>query len=273
MQQICSLLIFQTPRLDKPIDQVSPWMDQSLRPIDAVFADLAAQDHRRFIKTHTPADGLPWDERVTYLCVGRDPRDVGMSWDHHFLNVDMNRFFQLRGKAVGNDDLAELMPKGPPRPAATIEERFWQWIEAPARSDAGQAGSGFGLVGTLAHLKSFWDLRDRPNVVMLHYGELKADLEGEMRKLARGLGIVVPEQRWPELVKAATFDEMRKHASEVGPNQTENIWRNPTDFFHSGKSGQWRDLLGAQGLARYRTRVAGLIDDTFSEWVHQGPIA
>lgn len=35
------------------------------------------------IKTHTALDGLPWDDRVTYVCVGRDPRDVALSWDNH----------------------------------------------------------------------------------------------------------------------------------------------------------------------------------------------
>ena len=46
------------------------------RALDDVVADLDAQTHRRFIKTHTPLDGLPHDPRVTYIGVGRDPRDV-----------------------------------------------------------------------------------------------------------------------------------------------------------------------------------------------------
>ena len=41
---------------------------------------LAAQRHRRFIKSHTPLDELPFDAQVSYVCVGRDPRDVGISW-------------------------------------------------------------------------------------------------------------------------------------------------------------------------------------------------
>jgi sulfotransferase family protein len=44
-----------------------------------VFAQLAAQEHRRFIKTHTPLDGIPLDPRVTYLVTARHPLDVAVS--------------------------------------------------------------------------------------------------------------------------------------------------------------------------------------------------
>jgi hypothetical protein len=59
-----------------------------------VFADLAAQTHRRFIKTHTPLDGIPNDPTVTYICVGRDPRDVALSMDHHIDNMDVGAFLE-----------------------------------------------------------------------------------------------------------------------------------------------------------------------------------
>ena len=73
-QMICALLVFQTADLPAPLDLISPWLDMQTRNPADVFADLDAQTHRRFIKTHTPYDGLPHDDRVTYICVGRDPR-------------------------------------------------------------------------------------------------------------------------------------------------------------------------------------------------------
>src|SRR6266487_1829618 len=82
-QMICGLLIFQTPDFDRPLAEITPWLDMQTRKLDEVFADLGAQAHRRFIKTHTPIDGLPQSDDVIYLCVGRDPRDVGVSMDNH----------------------------------------------------------------------------------------------------------------------------------------------------------------------------------------------
>jgi hypothetical protein len=41
------------------------------------------------------------------------------------------------------------------------------------------------------------------------------DLDGTMRGLAARLGIPIDERRWPELVHAATFDQMRRRAGEL----------------------------------------------------------
>lgn len=268
-QTICALLIFQTPKFPMHVDLISPWLEQSLRPLDSVKADLAAQTHRRFIKSHTPFDGLPFDERVTYICVGRDPRDVALSWDNHFLNVDMATFIELRGKAVGNDDLAELMP--PPErmiPPDDETERFWMWVDDPQPATETVAG----LRATLEHLDSFFVKRDLPNVVMLHYGDLKDDLEGQMRALAARLNISVPEGLWAELVPAATFDSMKSRAAEVAPNATESIWVDQSRFFNKGTSGQWAHILDDDGTKRYAARVAEIASPELSEWAHRGPI-
>src|SRR4051794_36859213 len=129
-QMVCALIIFQDPALPAPLTELSPWVDVQTRKIDDVFAALEAQQHRRFIKTHTPFDGIPHDDRVTYVCVGRDPRDVGISWDNHLNNLNMENFINARAAAVGLDDMAELMPKGfgEPPPEDPVD-RFWAWVD------------------------------------------------------------------------------------------------------------------------------------------------
>lgn len=265
-QTICALLIFQTTKFPQHLDLISPWLEQSLRPLDSVVADLEAQTHRRFIKSHTPFDGLPDDDRVTYICVGRDPRDVALSWDNHFANANIPVLLELRGNAVGNDDIEELLGNMQ-MPAPTELERFWQWVDDPTPI----ADTVTGLAYTLHHLDTFFSERSRPNVVLLHYDEMKADLEGQMRALAARLGIDVPEALWSELVPAATFESMRSQPESFGPNQTENIWLDRERFFHKGTSGQWRSLLDADGLQRYAARVDELASPELSEWAHQGP--
>src|SRR5581483_12365576 len=68
-QTIVALLVFGTTDLPKPVDLLSPWLEMCTRPLESVVSDLEAQTHRRFIKSHTPRDGLPWDPRVTYIVV------------------------------------------------------------------------------------------------------------------------------------------------------------------------------------------------------------
>jgi aryl sulfotransferase len=268
-QMICALLILQSENLPKPLDLISPWLDQQLRSLDEVVSDLEAQSHRRFIKSHTPLDGLPFDDGVTYIAVARDPRDVALSWDNHMTNLDLEAMLALREKAVGLDDLAELMPNGPPPPPPEDEiERYWAWMSDPTPV----TDSLGGLTFTLHHLRTFWAARDRANVVLLHYGDLKADLAGQMRALAKRLEIDVATDGFDRLVDAATFEAMKRNASKVGPNTSETIWHDSGRFFNRGMSGQWRDLIDEDGLRNYEARVRELADPELSAWVHQGPV-
>ena len=56
--------VVQTPTFDRSLDLISPWLDMQTRDRDSVIADLDAQQHRRFIKSHTPFDGIPDDEEI-----------------------------------------------------------------------------------------------------------------------------------------------------------------------------------------------------------------
>jgi hypothetical protein len=71
LQMLCALLIFDGPDFRVPLGQISPWMDMCNQSVAAVWRTLAAQTHRRFIKTHTPLDAVPWRSDGTYLVVGR----------------------------------------------------------------------------------------------------------------------------------------------------------------------------------------------------------
>ncbi len=262
-QMICALLIFQTPELPQPLDALSPWLDMQTRTAESMIADLEAQQHRRFIKSHTPLDGLRYDEQVTYICVGRDPRDVFISWDHHMENLDIIALFTARHNAIGLDDIMDEIAKGPPVRLEHEIDRFWEWVD-----DERPVTEWMSLHQTLHHLATFWNARDRANVVMLHYDELAADLEDEMRRLASRLGIDVPEGCWPGLVKAASFEHMRDHADVVAPDTANAIWQDNQRFFHQGTSGQWRRLLDDDDLERYFCRVRDLAAPDLAAWAH-----
>ncbi len=262
-QMICALLIFQDPQLPGPLTDLSPWLDVQTRSRDQVFAELAAQTHRRFIKTHTPYDGIPHDDRVTYITAGRDPRDVALSWDDHMANLNIENFINARAAAVGLDDLAELMPDGLPVPAADPIARFWEWIDS-------EAFDVTGMAELLHHLRGFWDRRNEPNIILLHYADLTADLEGEMRRVAGRLGIDVPEDKWPALVDAACFEQMKGRAEQLAPQVTDKFWNASGDFFKSGSSGKWQAFFTDADHERYEARLAHIDDPAFVDWLHHG---
>jgi aryl sulfotransferase len=153
-----------------------------------------------------------------------------------------------------------------PRPDSE-RDRFWQWVDDETPST--QVGSS--LRRTAEHLQTFRDATDKLDVVSLHYDDLKADLEGQMRQLAARLGIHVDEPLWPRLVHAATFESMRRRADTAVPGGPEH-WIDPAAFFSRGTSGQWCTLLDGTDLARYAARVRTLASDDLVDWVHSAPI-
>lgn len=263
MQMICALLIFRTPDLPAPLAELSPWLDMQTRPLADVIRDLDAQTHRRFIKTHTPLDGVPFDPRVTYLHVARDPRDAAMSWDNHLANMDLGAFVTTRVSAVGADDLEELgMTEPPPSPPDDPVDRFWEWIEG---RPVGEEVSG--LEHLVGNVRSFWERRHEPNVHLFHYADLRADLAGEMRRLAGILGVAEPDDR---LVEAATFESMKARAEELIPNSDTPFWVNQRQFFAKARSGEWRTFLDDAGQARYENALAKLVTPDLATWLHTG---
>jgi aryl sulfotransferase len=254
VQQICALLIFQTPDLPDQLARLSPWLDFLTVPRDEVFARLAAQEHRRFIKTHTPLDGIPPDHRVTYVVTARHPLDMAVSLYHQGDNIDRERMRQLAGQPE---------PAGPPRRRRPLRDWLLRWIEA----DPEPREELDSLPGVLWHLSDAWARRGEPNVSLVHYDDLSADLAGQMRRLAGQLRIAVPEAAWPGLVQAATFEYMRATASQVVPGG--GVLKSSAAFFRRGTSGAGREILTGPELARYHARAAELAPADLLAWLHR----
>lgn len=253
VQMICALLVFQTPELAAPLGRYSPWLDRVIYPREEVYARLAGQGHRRFIKTHTPLDGLPLDRRVTYIVTGRHPLDVAVSLYHQMGNLD--RSWQRQRDGV----------PAPPEPELEREPlRDWllDWIgqDADPRQDMDS------LPGLMWHLSDAWARRAEPNVVLVRYEDLCADLAGQMRWLAARLGFTVPGQRWPDLVEAATFSHMRANAAQV--IGTSRILKDSNAFFRRGGPGAGREVLTEQEAGRYHTRASQLAPPDLLTWLH-----
>jgi aryl sulfotransferase len=268
MQMICALLVFQTPDLPAPLGQLSPWLDWLITPREQLFARLEAQPHRRFIKTHTPLDGVPLDTRATYIVIGRHPLDMAVSLYHQGCNIDRDRVRQLTGRGEAAD------PPRRPRPA--LHDWLLTWIDAQDRPED-QLDS---LPGVIWHLSDAWRRRTDPAplsppagplgpaVLLVHYDDLLADLEGQMRHLADLLGIEVPEDKWPALVHAARFEQMRAAAASRTPAPG-GVLKDPGAFFRRGYSGAGAEVLTADELARYYARTARLAPPDLLDWLHR----
>jgi aryl sulfotransferase len=249
MQMICALLVFQTPELPAPLQELSPYMEQAIR--DEAYSQLADQGHRRFIKTHLLPGEIPVDARATYIVVARHPLDLAISIYH--------RTTHGRGRTDGGAGARSSR-----RPIRSPREALLHFTNR----DSGGRGLEFAtLRSVLQQLSCAWEHRDAPNVVFVHYEDLLGDLAGQMRSLAGYLGITMPEVTWPALVRAATFEQMRAAADRLQPDPS--LRDQPELFFRSGQSGTWRELLTEADLNRYHERAAELAPPDLLAWLHR----
>ncbi len=275
-QRLVSLLVFDGPDLPGPLSTVSPWLDQTIRPLDEVVATLDAQDHRRFIKTHTPLDGLVLDERVTYIGVGRDPRDAAVSMAFQSANMDQHRMRVLQEAAVPPQLPVPpvVEPGREPGLELDLAAEFRHWMEAPAVPPPGAGLMPPKAMGSLASvLHQFgvaWDRRHRPNVALFHYADFQRDLVGELLRLGEVLGISLDRERARELAGHASLSAMRARASEVAPNATDGMWHSDERFFRSGRSGEWREIFTEAEHRRYHHRINQLAAPELLAWAHEG---
>jgi hypothetical protein len=251
---ICALLVFQDADLPRRLSDISPWLDFLGTPKNEVYKQLAAQDHRRLIKTHTPLDGIPLDDRVTYVVVARHPLDMAVSLYHQRDNIDRDRMRELTGQPASTA----------PSTRSPLRDWLLRWI----RADHDPREAMDSLPGVMWHLSDAWNRRSQPNVLLLHYAQLSADLDGQMHLIADRLGIFVPPDRWPDLVQAATFDRMRERSSQLIPGTT-GVLKDPAAFFRRGSSGAGREVLSNEEFAEYEDRASALAPPDLITWLHR----
>jgi aryl sulfotransferase len=258
MQRILSLLIFGTGPLPDVLSRVSPWIDcRYVDPLDEVVARIEAQTHPRFLKTHLPLDALPFDGEVCYIVVGRDSRDVFMSlWNHYRSYTDV--MYELT--AAGD-------PPGGPLPRCPDDIR-WLWSQWLTRASFEWEPDGWPFWSHHYHAASWWPFRDLGNVLLVHYNDLLADLEGEMRRVAAHVGIEVAEGSWPALVEAARFESMKGDGARLlGP--MDRFAGGTDSFLYKGSNGRWRDVLTGEDLLLYE-KVAAALDPGLRVWLEGG---
>ncbi len=247
-QQIVSQLIFEGEENLRVLD-IAPWVDMRLIPFDEMIADLEAQTHRRFLKTHLPADALDISPKAKYIFLARAGKDVVWSWYNHLTNMTPEFFDQF------NDAPGRVGPPVEP-PTGDVREFFHDWLE-----DAGLYDWPYW-----SHIQSWWDIRDVPNIFLLHYNNLKADMPGEMRRIAEFLKIDIDEERWSDIVEHCTFDYMKKHADTLSEVFKDAFEGGLKTFIYKGTNGRWRDVLTPEEIQKYDNVANANLTPNCAHW-------
>ena len=254
MQQIVGQLVFQGDE-NVAMHAISPWVDLRVPPATEKLAMLEAQPHRRIVKTHLPVDALVFSPKAKYIYIGRDGRDVLFSWYHHHCTANA-LWYQIMNETPGRVG----PPIDPPDP--DVRRYFRTWLEQ----------DGYPAWSFWENIASWWAIRDLPNVKLVHFNALKADLPGEMEAIADFLNIQVPKDAWPAMVEHCSFDYMKAHADKVAPLGGAVFEGGATDFMNKGVNGRWRDTLSESESHAYEKMAVDKLGPECARWLSTGEL-
>lgn len=252
MQQIVGQLIFRGDE-NVAVGELSPWLDLRIPSEEIKFAGLEAQTSRRFIKTHLPLDAFVFNPDVKHIYIARDGRDAIWSMHNHHFNAN-DAFFDAINNTPGR--------VGPPldRADPDIRRYFLHWLD----------NDGAPFWSMWDNLRTWWTVRDDPNVLMLHFADMKKDLEGTVRTVAKFLNIDIDEATFAKVVEHSSFDYMKRNAEKSAPLGGV-LWEGGArTFINKGSNGRWRDVLTADDNSRYEARALAELGPDCARWLANG---
>jgi len=252
MQQIVAQLVFNgDPSLQ--VAEMSPWLDLRVPAKEVKLSMLAAQTHRRLIKTHLPLDALVYSPEAKYIYIARDGRDVVWSMYNHHTNANQLWYDLL------NDTPGRVGPPIAP-PPADIRDYWRGWMDR----------DGHPFWPFWENVRTWWQYRNLPNCLFVHFNNLKHDAPAEMRRIARFLDIPIDESRWDSIVEYCSFDWMKKNAAQSVPLGGA-CWDGGAEvFIHKGVNGRWKDVLSAEESAEYEARAVRELGRECAHWLATG---
>jgi aryl sulfotransferase len=251
-QQIVGQLLFNG---DASIEvaEMSPWLDLRVPPKQVKLPLVEAQTHRRFLKTHLPVDALRFTPQAKYIYIGREGRDVVWSMYNHHANAN-DKWYEALNDTPGR--------VGPPiqRPPADIRQYWRDWMDR----------DGHPFWPFWENVRTWWAIRELPNVMFIHFANMKRDMPGEIRRIAAFLDIPIDESRWPAIVEHCSFDWMKKNASKSVPLGGAFWDAGAEVFINKGVNGRWTNVLSAAESAEYEARAVAELGADCARWLATG---
>jgi len=122
------------------------------------------------------------------------------------------------------------------------------------------------------NVRSWWKIRHLPNVKLIHFNELKANLPGMIREIARFLDVAIDENRFTEIVEHCTFDYMKAHAERIAPRGGA-FWKGgAATFINKGTNGRWRDTLSEAEIKAYEIKAQKELGPACANWLAHGKV-
>jgi aryl sulfotransferase len=249
LQQIVGQLLFDGAE-DLDVAEMSPWLDLRVPPKAEKLSVVRNQTHRRFIKTHLPVDALVFSPKVKYIYVGRDGRDVVWSMYNHHSNANEMWYDALNNTPGRVGPAIE-------RPPESVTQYFRDWMDR----------NGHPFWPYWENVSSWWAIRDLPNVTLVHFEDLKRDMPGEIRRIAKFLETPINESKWDSILEHCSFDYMKQNAGKTVPLGGAFWDGGSQTFINKGVNGRWRELLSEEESAEYVRMSLHELGEECAQWL------
>lgn len=249
-QIVGQLLLGPDPELK--VAELSPWLDLRVPPAHVKLAQMEAQTHRRFVKTHLPVDALRFSGKAKYIYIGRDGRDVMWSMYNHHANANEHWY------AAINDTPGRVGPPIDP-PPEDICQYFREWL----------VGDGFPFWPFWENIRSWWEIRNLPNVKLIHFAEMKRDMAGQIREIADFLDVDIKRDDLEKIELYSSFDWMKANAGKAAPLGGAIFKGGGATFINQGTNGRWQDVLPEADSAAYESRARAELGEECAAWLGQ----
>ncbi len=168
----------------------------------------------RVIKTHLSAHYVPFNEKAKYLVVVRDPKEIFVS------------SYPFIGSLAG-----PIMP--------SVDVWFDMFLTKNWSMNFGNTWA--------EHTASYWELRNKPNVLVISFSKLKHDPETGIRRVAETLGVNLTEDELAKVVEKSSFQYMQEinHKYNLIPDST-LPWGSDFKMMRTGKAGNSSELISRE---------------------------
>ena len=259
-QRIIQQILQNGEEKEGGLSDTSPWLDSSWGDHAEMLTVLKEQREagkRRVMKSHLPANALPIAPEARYVFVGRNGKDLGISFHNYLYNFSgttMSTINRIHAEWSG-DSTPLVIPKN-------MQLFFDRWLDT----------NGFACCDLLDIMESWWELRNEPNVLLLHYQQLKSDLPGQIARLAEFFSIDPSSLRMDAIVEHCSFDYMSARAEKMAPFGGAHML-SAKAFFHKGLKRDHRDELAPEQVARFDRVALEKLGQECAHWLETGETA
>ncbi|MCP4176956.1 MAG: sulfotransferase domain-containing protein [bacterium] len=202
---------------------------------------------------------MPYFPQVKYIVLGRDPRDVFMSFLNHYYGYITSAYYLYNNTPGRNGSKLPVCPED-------IHICWKNWI---SKGWFEWEKEGFPFWGNMHHTQTWWNYRHLNNIQFFHYADLLENKAEEIKRLADYINISLPNEAIEAIIDITDIRNMRQRGRKSGT--IFHYFKNGSDtFFNKGTNKRWKNILSEDELLMYKKKKREVLTQDCASWLKNG---